>query len=327
MRRALVFILLVSLVFTSAAGNAQAWAFDAQSAGTPLYVVNCEEFVTLRAQPDTQAEALAQIPLGAQVVGYGDVENGFCQVEYQGVLGYVLSDYLSWAQPEPAQERQVKYVVRCQEYVTLRAQPDTSAASLAHVPLGAQVDSYGAEGSFARVSYAGMQGYILSEYLSDTPESFGARLGSDPGYNRLSTAQIEAYASSEQIDQYGYYSAANANDADPSTAWCEGVNGAGEGEWLSLFFDEHLVAGFAVHAGYQRSDEAYKQHARPAQIAVSVASGETCSVKLEDAQGEQIVLFDRPVYTDYLSIEIESSYGSATCSETFISDVRVLLAG
>ena len=218
-------------------------------------------------------------------------------------------------------------VVDCEEWVSLRAAPDTASQSLAHVPLGAQVLAYGGEGDFYRVEYAGMRGYVHADYLSTEPAPFSMRLAGDPGYARLDTASIEAYASSEQVDQYGYYAAANANDADPSTAWAEGAGGAGEGEWLSLFFSEQKVAGFAIRAGYQRSADTYNANGRPADIRVSVAGESDCTVTLDDARGEQVVLFSYPVVTDYLSIEISSVYGGASNAYTCISDVRVLLAG
>ena len=219
------------------------------------------------------------------------------------------------------------YVVNCSEYVNLRAAPDTASQSLAHVPLGAQVLAYGGEGDFYRVEYAGMRGYVHADYLSTEPAPFSMRLAGDPGYARLDTSAIEAYASSEQVDQYGYYAAANANDADPSTAWAEGAGGAGEGEWLSLFFSEQKVAGFAIRAGYQRSADTYNANGRPADIRVSVAGESDCTVTLDDARGEQVVLFSYPVVTDYLSIENSSVYGGASNANTCISDVRVLLAG
>ena len=44
----------------------------------------------------------------------------------------------------------------------------------------------------------------------------------------------------------------------------------------------------------------------PADIRVSVAGESDCTVTLDDARGEQVVLFSYPVVTDYLSIEISS---------------------
>ena len=91
------------------------------------------------------------------------------------------------------------YVVNCNEYVNLRAAPDTSAQVLARVPLGEQVVAYGREGDFYRVEYAGLRGYVHADYLSTQPAPFSMRLASDPGCARLDASAIEAYASSEQV--------------------------------------------------------------------------------------------------------------------------------
>ena len=49
-------------------------------------------------------------------------------------------------------------------------------------------------------------------------------------------------------------------------------------------------------------------------------------MRLDDARGEQVVLFSSPVVTDFLTIEISSVYGGTGDAYTCISDVRVLLA-
>ncbi len=58
-------------------------------------------------------------------------------------------------------------VANCNEYITLREEPSTSAASLAKLPLGAKVDEVGWAGNgFVKVSYRGQTGYALASYLS-----------------------------------------------------------------------------------------------------------------------------------------------------------------
>ena len=63
-------------------------------------------------------------------------------------------------------------VVRCKEYVTLREEPDKTAHSLAHVPLGEIVYSCRNEKSrrFITCEYQGETGYILRQYLDPAPE-------------------------------------------------------------------------------------------------------------------------------------------------------------
>ena len=62
--------------------------------GITGYVVNCNESITLRTEPDTSGNEICQIPLGESVSiikGSGD----FYLVSYRGDVGYVLSSYIS----------------------------------------------------------------------------------------------------------------------------------------------------------------------------------------------------------------------------------------
>lgn len=67
--------------------------------GSPIphtrYVINCNESITLRTNPDVNAAEICQIPLGTAVDTFGDAGNGFISVYYQGSSGYCLADYLS----------------------------------------------------------------------------------------------------------------------------------------------------------------------------------------------------------------------------------------
>ena len=57
-------------------------------------------------------------------------------------------------------------VVNCQESITLRTSPSTSAAEICQIPLGATVSFSGVEeNGFYLVVYDGNTGYALKEYL------------------------------------------------------------------------------------------------------------------------------------------------------------------
>lgn len=62
----------------------------------PCYVsilyADCREFITLRAEPSTSAEALLRIPAGAQFMQLA-VCGDFSYVSYDGRMGYVLKSY------------------------------------------------------------------------------------------------------------------------------------------------------------------------------------------------------------------------------------------
>ena len=140
-------------------------AIPALGEGARGRVVDCEEWVSLRAAPDTSAQRLAQVPLGAEVTEVALAGNGFAACVYEGQAGYILAEYLAVEQSAAAS----MYVVNCEEWVSLRAAPDTSAERLAKVPLGAEVTGcVSAANGFIACSYAGQAGYILDDHLSDS---------------------------------------------------------------------------------------------------------------------------------------------------------------
>ena len=67
------------------------------------------------------------------------------------------------------------HVVGCEEFITLREEPSTSAKRIVQIPLGALVTCYEyTENGFARVYYGGCFGFVQSRYLSEVnPETGG----------------------------------------------------------------------------------------------------------------------------------------------------------
>ena len=72
------------------------------------------------------------------------------------------------------EEWQEATVVNCQEWVSLREAPGTSAERLTTVPLGATVKARRYDEEFAECEYQDMHGYILIDYL-DLPQQGGAQ--------------------------------------------------------------------------------------------------------------------------------------------------------
>ena len=60
-----------------------------------MEVVNCQNYVNLRASASSQSESLAQLPLGAKVQATGKTEAGFIEVIYEGKTGFVGESYLA----------------------------------------------------------------------------------------------------------------------------------------------------------------------------------------------------------------------------------------
>lgn len=131
-----------------------------------MYVVNCNESITLRMSPSTGAGEIRQIPLGATVSYIESASNGFYKVAYLGDTGYALASYLSYQAPSVAPVYATMRVVNCNESITLRTSPSTKAGEIRQIPLG-EVVSYiePAANGFYKISYLGSTGYALASYL------------------------------------------------------------------------------------------------------------------------------------------------------------------
>ena len=139
---------------------------------TTLYVVNCNESITLRVSDSTNAKEIRQIPLGAAVSFMENAANGFYKVSYNGSTGYALASYLSvdpydhYVASTTASTVWSGKVVRCNEYITLRRTPSTKGEEITKIPLGSIVTVYsGAENGFYYINYDGMEGYALAGYI------------------------------------------------------------------------------------------------------------------------------------------------------------------
>lgn len=131
---------------------------------TTLFVVNCRESITLRRDPSVYSPELAQIPLGQAVSYLGDAGNGFYKINYDGLIGYALAQYLSSQSPNSAR---YGTVVNCRQSITLRVAPSVQAEEIIQMPLGARVRFLGsAANDFYKVEYQGMTGYALRAYIA-----------------------------------------------------------------------------------------------------------------------------------------------------------------
>jgi len=125
------------------------------------FVVNCRESITLRAEPSVYARELAQIPLGQAVGFIANVGNGFCKINYDGLVGYALAEYLA-----PQQSTRGATIVNCRESVTLREVPSVYGNELAQIPLGARVRVHSEGNEFYEVEYRGIVGFVLKTYVA-----------------------------------------------------------------------------------------------------------------------------------------------------------------
>lgn len=64
------------------------------------YIVNCDEWVSLRERPDSSSRRLMKVPLGAKVTNVYSTNQGFYLCTYNGTEGYIMKKYLSANKPQ-----------------------------------------------------------------------------------------------------------------------------------------------------------------------------------------------------------------------------------
>lgn len=130
-----------------------------------MYVVECNESITLRDRPSVNGRELAQIPLGQAVGFIENVGNGFYKINYDGLVGYALAEYLSADRSGVAGI--FGRVVNCRISITLREYSSVEAPEIMQIPLGERVTLYPHEetGDFYCVGYRGAKGYVLKTYI------------------------------------------------------------------------------------------------------------------------------------------------------------------
>lgn len=123
--------------------------------------------------------------------------------------------------------------------------------------------------------------------------------------------------------QYGDFPASQAIDGRTDTSWQEGVEGLGEGESITLWFDGPTsVSVLRLYAGYTRDTETYRLNGKPRELRFEFSTGESCTFELTDSFGGKDLALSRAVTTTYVKITILSAYDSESrWKDTAISEV------
>ena len=217
-RRIALLMVLVLLVSTLGVGALARGSY----LGT-LRVVNCSSWVSLRSYPSTSASRVTTVPLGATVEGYY-YNSEYTECYYNGMHGYILSTYLSGNSGNTVSGYNdylgKKQVINCNEFVTLRSYPSTSASAVTRVAKGETVDAYYYNGTFTYCYYNGLSGYILSKYLGNSYSSYSYSTPSYSYGSYLGLAQVVNCNSWVSLRSYPSTSASRVTTV-PLGAWVE----------------------------------------------------------------------------------------------------------
>lgn len=160
--------------------------------------------------------------------------------------------------------------------------------------------------------------------LSEPEDDEYSEEGEDPfGFVEITGASASSVLPTSSVNNKSYASG-NLIDGYTTTVWCEGSDGGGEGEFVTLSGpQEQTFSGFVIWSGYQESNYLYSINSRPRAIAVYADDGYVGSFTLEDAGlDSQTIVFAQPVDASSIRIEILSTYEGSKYLDCCISEIQ-----
>jgi hypothetical protein len=118
------------------------------------------------------------------------------------------------------------------------------------------------------------------------------------------------------------YGVTNLLDGDLTTAWNEGSDGFGIGEWVQFNFAQEVVLSrIEIANGYQKDDDRYFGNPRVQSLKVEYSNGTSQLVDLLDDKEMQIITPTREPITS-VRLVIVSVYPGDEWDDTSLSEVR-----
>ena len=153
----------------------------------------------------------------------------------------------------------------------------------------------------------------------DTSDDRDVPVSSNP--QTATPLKITASASSNRLAvQSNTYYAANAIDGKRSTAWIEGADGAGIGEWIRFDFDREIVVHrILFQPGYFKSADIWKQNGRLAAVTAYFSDGSSRELTFTDRMESQKADVGA-IKTKWVKLVIKSVY-YGTDPDTAISEI------
>jgi hypothetical protein len=119
------------------------------------------------------------------------------------------------------------------------------------------------------------------------------------------------------------YEPGNLFDGLLETAWQEGADGSGEGEWVQFNFGRKItLSAIEIANGYQKDSALFSANPRVETLRVEYSDGTTQQVRLQDDTGFQEIA-PATVPTEWLRLTILSVYPGDQWDDAGFSEVRL----
>lgn len=134
------------------------------------------------------------------------------------------------------------------------------------------------------------------------------------------------------------YQPENVLDGRGETAWCEGVHGAGEGQWLQFNLMGTLpgkycrIEGFAITPGYVKNQKVYLENGKIRKLQITDCEGKRphlFTIKLSQSYLEapqllQMPVVEKKIKTGFMSMKTEYLYPLSYIEETQCFRLQIL---
>lgn len=175
---------------------------------------------------------------------------------------------------------------------------------------------------------------LLALALALAPPNPASASGTSGTYDRLHAAKAEAssYLKSNWNKYEENYHPSYVLDDDPKTAWVEGADGDGAGQWLTLPLSKLKDASsvkLVIANGYQKSKNLLEANAAPKKVTVIVLgpTGESgrVSAVLERKMGTQEIVVPVQGGVESVKLVVDDVHPGRVYQDLCISDVQVFV--
>ena len=111
-----------------------------------------------------------------------------------------------------------------------------------------------------------------------------------------------------------------------TTCWCEGADGYGEGEYITLYADsEQQFNQIVIYNGLCTSESLFYKNSRVQDCMIAFSDGTVIQTTLDGDYSNQpcTVWLDDTISADCIEITILSTYSGSKYSDTCISEIKV----
>ena len=124
--------------------------------------------VSIRTSASADADRLGVLVGSDSITRTGICDNGWSRVDYNGMEGYIKSEYLTTKEPAAAEPEEKEETVYATAGVNIRAKASADSDIIGTLIVGYSITRTSDSDGWSKVNYNGKTGYIKSEYLSTT---------------------------------------------------------------------------------------------------------------------------------------------------------------